>query len=176
MRHGIELDEIDLALLTSLHEAPQIGVLETSRRIKVARATVQARLRKLEEAGVIAGYQPQIDLTAAGFGVQCFVQLHIAQGELDSVAEELAAIPGVLEAWATTGENDILCRVAAASHEGLQETLVQLSRQQFVARSSSIVVLSTIVKPRTLPLLQTIEAKPSRAPRYPRPDATEPAS
>ncbi|RJS46122.1 Lrp/AsnC family transcriptional regulator [Nocardioides cavernaquae] len=168
MRHGIELDEIDLALLTSLHEAPQIGVLETSRRIKVARATVQARLRKLEEAGVIAGYQPQIDLAAAGFGVQCFVQLHIAQGELDSVADELAEIPGVLEAWATTGDNDILCRVAAASHEGLQETLVQLSRQQFVARSSSIVVLSTIVKPRTLPLLQTVEAKPSRAPRYPR--------
>jgi DNA-binding Lrp family transcriptional regulator len=168
MRHGIELDEIDLALLTSLHEAPQIGVLETSRRIKVARATVQARLRKLEEAGVIAGYQPQINLAAAGFGVQCFVQLHIAQGELDSVADELAEIPGVLEAWATTGDNDILCRVAAASHEGLQETLVQLSRQQFVARSSSIVVLSTIVKPRTLPLLLTVEAKPSRAPRYPR--------
>ncbi len=168
MRHGIELDEIDLALLTSLHEAPQIGVLETSRRIKVARATVQARLRKLEEAGVIAGYQPQIDLAAAGFGVQCFVQLHIAQGELDSVAAELAEIPGVLEAWATTGENDILCRVAAASHEGLQETLVKIARSRFVARSSSIVVLSAVVKPRSLPLLQTVEAMPSRAPRYPR--------
>lgn len=165
---GIELDEIDLALLTSLHEAPQIGVLETSRRIRVARATVQARLRKLEEAGVIAGYQPQIDVAAAGFGVQCFVQLHIAQGELDKVAEDLTAMPGVLEAWATTGENDILCRIAAASHEGLQETLVQLSRSRFVARSSSIVVLSAIVKPRTLPLLQTIDAKRSRAPRYSR--------
>lgn len=165
---SIELDEIDLALLTSLHEAPQIGVLETSRRIKVARATVQARLRKLEEAGVIAGYAPQIDLAAAGFGVQSFVQLHIAQGELDSVSEELAAIPGVIEAWATTGENDILCHVAAASHEGLQQTLVQIARSKFVARSSSIVVLSSVVKARTLPLLQTVEAKPSRAPRYPR--------
>lgn len=168
MRDAVELDEIDLALLTSLHEAPQIGVLETSRRIKVARATVQARLRKLEEAGVIAGYQPHIDLAAAGFGVQCFVQLHIAQGELDHVSEELHAIAGVVEAWATTGENDILCRVAAASHEALQETLVQIARSKFVARSSSIVILSSVVKPRTLPLLQTVEAKPSRAPRYPR--------
>lgn len=168
MQQSIELDEIDLALLTSLHEAPQIGVLETSRRIKVARATVQARLKKLEEAGVIAGWQPQIDVAAAGFGVQCFVQLHIAQGELDSVAEELAAIPGVIEAWATTGENDILCRVAASSHEGLQDTLIQIARSRYVARSSSIVVLSSIVKPRALPLLQTVEAKPSRAPRYPR--------
>ena len=121
-----------------------------------------------KEAGVIAGYQPQIDLAAAGFGVQCFVQLHIAQGELDHVSEELHAIPGVIEAWATTGENDILCRVAAASHEALQETLVQIARSKFVARSSSIVVLSSVVKPRTLPLLQTVEAKPSRAPRYPR--------
>src|SRR5204862_160681 len=101
MRHGIELDEIDLALLTSLHEAPQIGVLETSRRIKVARATVQARLRKLEEAGVIAGYQPQIDLAAAGFGVQCFVQLHIAPvGDMkDLLARFETTPPEVVFEW-----------------------------------------------------------------------------
>lgn len=168
MSAGVELDEVDLALLTSLHEDPQIGVLETSRRIHVARATVQARLRKLEEAGIIAGYEPQIDVAAAGFGVQCFVQLQVEQGEIEAVAADLAAIPGVLEAYATTGASDVLCRVAAASHDRLQETLVQMSRSRWVARSTSIIVLSAVVKPRVLPLLQTLERRPSRAPRYPR--------
>ncbi|TWS20705.1 Lrp/AsnC family transcriptional regulator [Tsukamurella asaccharolytica] len=161
------LDDVDFALLDSLCRDPQIGVLETSRRVGVARATVQARLKKLEEAGVIAGYQPHLDVAAAGFGVQCFVQLETAQGELNSVAEELAAVPNVLEAFATTGGSDVLCRVAAASHQGLQETLLRIGRSPLVARSISIVVLSEIVPFRAMPLLRTLEARPvSRAPRY----------
>jgi DNA-binding Lrp family transcriptional regulator len=167
MGETMQLDDIDFALLESLAEHPQIGVLETSRRIHVARATVQARLRKLEEAGLIAGYQPHLDLAAAGFDVQCFVQLQTAQGELDKVADELTAIPGVLEAFATTGSSDVLCRVAAQSHRGLQETLVQINRSPFIARSNSIMVLTAIVQFRTMPLLQTLDRrKATRAPRY----------
>jgi DNA-binding Lrp family transcriptional regulator len=167
MTEAAQLDDIDFALLESLAEHPQIGVLETSRRIHVARATVQARLRKLEEAGVIAGYQPHIDLAAAGFPVQCFVQLQTVQGELDNVAEDLAAIPGVLEAYATTGTSDILCRVAAQSHQGLQEALIQIGRSRFVARSDSIVVLSAVIPLRAMPLLQTLNRRKAvRAPSY----------
>ncbi|WP_166436380.1 Lrp/AsnC family transcriptional regulator [Tsukamurella asaccharolytica] len=167
MVEPVILDDVDFALLDSLCRDPQIGVLETSRRVGVARATVQARLKKLEEAGVIAGYQPHLDVAAAGFGVQCFVQLETAQGELNSVAEELAAVPNVLEAFATTGGSDVLCRVAAASHQGLQETLLRIGRSPLVARSISIVVLSEIVPFRAMPLLRTLEARPvSRAPRY----------
>lgn len=167
MSDPVQLDDIDFALLESLAEHPQIGILETSRRIHVARATVQARLRKLEQAGVIAGYQPHLDVAAAGFGVQCFVQLQTAQGELDKVAAGLAAIPGVLEAYATTGTSDVLCRIAAQDHAGLQDVLVQIGRSPYVVRSSSIVVLSAIVPFRTMPLLQTLDRrKAARAPRY----------
>jgi DNA-binding Lrp family transcriptional regulator len=167
MSDPVQLDDIDFALLESLAEHPQIGILETSRRIHVARATVQARLRKLEQAGVIAGYEPHLDVAAAGFGVQCFVQLQTAQGELDKVAADLTAIPGVLEAYATTGTSDVLCRVAAQDHAGLQDALLQIGRSKYVARSSSIVVLSAIVPFRTMPLLQTLDRrKASRAPRY----------
>lgn len=167
MSDPVTLDDIDFALLESLAEHPQIGILETSRRIHVARATVQARLRKLEQAGVIAGYQPHLDVAAAGFGVQCFVQLQTAQGELDKVAQDLSAIPGVLEAYATTGTSDVLCRIAAQDHAGLQDALVQIGRSPYVVRSSSIVVLSAIVPFRTMPLLQTLDRrKAARAPRY----------
>ncbi|MFW0794884.1 Lrp/AsnC family transcriptional regulator [Gordonia sp. CPCC 205515] len=164
----VKLDAIDFALLDSLHRDPQIGVLETSRRIRVARATVQARLKKLEAAGVIVGYHPHIDLGAAGFAVQCFVQLETAQGELAQVADELAAIPGVLEAFATTGASDVLCRVAAASHQDLQATLVQIGRSPLITRSISIVVLSEIVKFRAMPLLRTLDKddRPVRSPEY----------
>lgn len=47
--------------------------------IRVARAAVQSRLAKLEDARIIAGYHPHLDVAAAGFDVQCFVQLETVQ-------------------------------------------------------------------------------------------------
>ena len=78
-------------------------MLELARLLGVARGTVQARLDRLERAGVVTGYGPDVDLAAAGFAVQAFVTLEIAQGALNDVAAELAALPAVLEAYATTG-------------------------------------------------------------------------
>jgi DNA-binding Lrp family transcriptional regulator len=163
----LELDRLDIALLGALRDHPRAGALELSRLTKVARATVQARLSRLEDAGVITGYGPDVDLAAAGYAVQAFVTLEIAQGALGEVSADLAAIPGVLEAYATTGSADVLCRVAAASHEGLQETLLRLDRSPWISRSVSVVVLSVVVPPRVMPLLECAPAGGnSRAPAY----------
>lgn len=161
------LDDLDIALLARLRAHPRVGVLELSRQLAVARATVAARLQRLEANGVIAGYGPEIDLDTAGFPVQAFVTLEIAQGALDQLAGELEALPEVIEAWATTGVGDVLCRVAAASHEDLQALLIALNRSASVARSTSVIVLSEVVGYRTLPLLARSAAQGSaRAPAF----------
>ena len=149
------LDALDVALLAALREHPRAGALELSRLTGVARATVSARLQRLEDRGVVTGYGPDIDVSAAGFGVQAFVTLEIAQGAIDAVQRDLENIPGLLEAHATTGSGDVLCRVAARSHEALQQVLVDLNRSSSVVRSTSVIALSQIVPWRTLPLLES---------------------
>ncbi|MBM7517150.1 Lrp/AsnC family transcriptional regulator [Nocardioides nitrophenolicus] len=167
----LSLDRIDLALLTALTEHPRAGDLELSRRTQLARATVQSRLRRLTEAGVIADWAPTLDIVAAGFEVQAYVTLEIAQGALDEVARDLEAIPQVLEAYVTTGAFDVLCRVATRSHPELQATLVRIVQAAAVVRSTSVMVLSVLVPPRMLPLLASAEPEPSRrAPAYRDPD------
>jgi DNA-binding Lrp family transcriptional regulator len=160
-----EIDALDLALVTALRENPRAGVLALSRVTRVARATVQARLDRLERDGVITGYGPDVDVAAAGFGVLAFVTLEIAQGALDQVREDLAAIPGVLEAYAITGAADVVCKVAATSHADLQQTLLRIDSSPSVARSTSAIALSTVIEPRYLPLLAS--RQPTTAPRSP---------
>ena len=161
------LDALDVELIGLLTEHPRAGALELSRLARVARATVTARLERLERAGVITGYGPDVDLGAAGFPVQAYVSLEIAQGAIADVREQLSAIPGVLSAYATTGSADVLCRLAAASHEDLHATLLQIDRSPTVMRSTSVVVLSEVVAPRFLPLLLAAgRPGPSRAPAY----------
>jgi DNA-binding Lrp family transcriptional regulator len=161
------VDTLDLALLTALRENPRVGVLELSRLLHVARATVAARLQRLEQRGIVTGYGPDIDLAQAGYPVQAFVTLEISQGALDDVAADLAAVPGVLEAFATTGSGDVLCKIAAASHSDLQATLVELTRARSVTRSTSVIVLSTVIEPRALPLLASrARSTGTRAPAF----------
>ena len=161
MRDTVQLDELDFALLETLHTDPKIGALELSRRLRVARATVSARVRRLEESGVIAGYEPRLNLAAAGFEVQAFVTMEIVQGALEAITDVLEAIPGVLEAFATTGAGDILCRIAADSHLGLQQTLIELNRSSIVARSARPTVwtrplrMTTSARRRGMPVPST---------------------
>ena len=55
------LDDLDRQIIELWRAEPRIGVLETSRRLEVARGTVQARIDKMLEAGVIAGFISAID-------------------------------------------------------------------------------------------------------------------
>jgi DNA-binding Lrp family transcriptional regulator len=161
------LDQLDTRLIRAMAENPRVGFLELSRITGVTRATVQARVQRLEAAGVITGYGPDVDLATAGYPVLAFVNLEIAQGGLDQIAEQLARIPEILEAYGTTGLADVHCRVAATSHQGLQETLIRVNRIPAVVRSTSVIVLSEVVGPRYLPLLDAEQRpRPSRVPAY----------
>ena len=167
------MDALDVTLLRLMESHPRIGVLELSRLAGVARATISARLARLESTGVITGYAPQIDLSAAGYPVQAIVTLEIAQGRLETVAELLTGLPGVLEAYATTGTGDVVCRLAAASHDDLQGLLLELDRSEAIRRSTSVVILSVVIAPRTLPLLaQRPRPAPARAARFNPPPAS----
>jgi DNA-binding Lrp family transcriptional regulator len=158
-----DLDQLDVALLRALHDHPRAGDLELSRVAGVARATVQSRLRRLEQAGVIADWSPTVDPAAAGHPVQAFVTLEIAQGALDRVTRDLTEIPHVLEAYVTTGSADVLCKVATPSHAELQTTLLRINGSPAVVRSTSVVTLSVLVQPRILPLLEDATRSQRRA-------------
>ncbi|MGI8664911.1 MAG: Lrp/AsnC family transcriptional regulator [Jatrophihabitans sp.] len=156
-----ELDTLDVAILSALRASPRTGYLELSRILQVSRATVQARLERLEHDGVVTGYGPDIELAAAGYPVLAFATLEIAQGRLDEVTAAMAAIPSVVEAYATTGPGDVHCRLAASSHEDLQRVLIEVSQIPGVARSTSVIALSRLVEHRAVELLGAGSVRPA---------------
>ena len=110
-----------------------LGVLEASRRLGVARGTVQARLDKLASSGVVTGWGPELSAEALGFPVTAFLTLEIRQGSAspgghDAVASHLASIPEVLEAYTITGAGDMWCRVVARTNADLQRVIDQVLR------------------------------------------------
>src|SRR5918992_6182706 len=152
------VDELDARLIAELRDNPRLGLLEISRRLGVARGTVQARLRKLEERGVVLGYGPEIDTAEVGHPIQAFVMLELTQGRLAEAVEALAQTPEVLEADAVSGPQDLICRVAASDTEHLQEIVNSLLATDAIRRSTSYVVLSRPIRPRVQPLVDKVGA------------------
>ena len=74
------MDDLDAHVIDLFAAEPRIGVLEASRRLGVARGTVQARLDRLAATGVVTGWGPDLSPDALGFPVMAFLTLEIRQG------------------------------------------------------------------------------------------------
>jgi DNA-binding Lrp family transcriptional regulator len=158
------IDELDAGIIELFAAEPRIGVLEVSRRLSVARGTVQARLDRMHASGAVTGYGPDVDPAAIGYGVTAFVTLEIRQaGGHDQVAERLALIPEILEVHTITGAADMLCRVVGRTNADLQRVIDAIVATAGVVRAATVIALDTPLRYRVLPL--------ARAAARPRPSA-----
>jgi DNA-binding Lrp family transcriptional regulator len=153
------IDSLDQRIVEVFTAEPRVGVLECSRRLGVARGTVQARLDRMVRDGVIRSWGPELDAAAVGYPVTAFVTLEIrqhrpARAAHDEVAEHLAAIPEVLEAHTTTGAGDVLARIVARSNADLQRVIDDVVAFEGVVRASTVIALDTQIAHRVLPLLR----------------------
>ncbi|HEY7044457.1 MAG TPA: Lrp/AsnC family transcriptional regulator [Nocardioidaceae bacterium] len=156
------IDELDAGILALFAAQPRIGVLEASRRLGVARGTVQARLARLESSGVVRSWGPELDPVALGYPVMAFVTLEIRQGGgHDPVRDHLALIPEVLEVHTVTGPGDLWCRVVARSNTDLQRVLDSMVAYPGIERSVTMIALADQIRHRVLPLVSSAAAHDS---------------
>lgn len=159
------MDALDGRMLDLFTQDPRIGVLEASRRLGVARGTVQARLDRLADSGVVIDWGPNLSPEALGFPVTAFLTLEIRQGAgHDAVAAHLARIPEVLEAYTITGAGDMWARVVARSNADLQRVIDQVLAAHGIERSTTVIALAGQIPHRVLPLARQAAAEGSAQP------------
>lgn len=123
LNETFKIDRLDAELLATLARDARIGVVELAASLGVARNTVQARMNRLEAAGVFEGFVPRLSLADLGVGIEAFVTLTLEQAKFNDVIDQLAAIPHVLEIHVTTGHGDVLVRLAVSALPELQDLI-----------------------------------------------------
>ncbi|AUH67690.1 MULTISPECIES: Lrp/AsnC family transcriptional regulator [Gordonia] len=149
----LSIDELDVELLKLLERDARQGVASLSTTLGISRNTVQSRIRRLEEGGLIAGYRPQIDLAQAGLVVQAFLALETEQGSLTRIAREVTEIPQVIEVHTVTGREDLLVRVATATQPELLELIETIVGYPGVIHSTTWLTLTEPLPRRAVPAL-----------------------
>ncbi|MFC5721550.1 Lrp/AsnC family transcriptional regulator [Streptomyces gamaensis] len=150
------VDALDAKILRLLLEQPRTSAREYARILGIARGTLQARLDRLERDGVITGTGPRLSPAALGHPVLAFVHIEVRQGQLEPVAQALADVPEIIEAFSMTGGGDVLTRVVARDAAHLEDVIQVLVRLPGVVRTRTEMALRERVPYRMLPLVEAV--------------------
>ncbi|MEM7091608.1 MAG: Lrp/AsnC family transcriptional regulator [Actinomycetota bacterium] len=137
-----EIDDLDRKVLTALRRGDRPSVTDIARMTGLARGTVQTRLARLLDTGVITGWGPELGAGAVGHPVTSFTVLSIAQGALDVVIAGIREIPEVLEVHVTTGRGDLLCKIVARNNDHLHQLIQRIVALDGVVRTDSQLALA----------------------------------
>ena len=152
------MDDLDRRLIDLFATDPRVGVLEASRRLGVARGTVQARLDKLTAPAWSPAGGPTCRPRRSATRSPAFLTLEIRRQRPAAATTRSAvisrAIPEVLEAHTITGAGDLMGRVVARSNTDLQRVIDLVLQHDGIDRSSTVIALATQVPYRVLPLVR----------------------
>lgn len=148
------LDEVDLHILDALQENARTSNSDIARELGMAPSAILERIRKLEQRGIIAGYQARIAPRAVGFSLTAFVFLQSDErGGEPKTAKALAAIPEVQEVHQVVGEDCFVIKIRAQDTADLARLLQTRVRSiPHVTQTRTTIVLSTAKEASRLPL------------------------
>lgn len=150
------IDRLDAEILRLLTDDARAGVAEMAERLSVSRNTVQLRMNRLVDQGILKGFRPVIDLAAIGMPVQALVSVELDQRLLGPIVHGLAQLPEVLEVKIQAGREDILVHVAISSLEALQVVTAAIVGIEGVRKTTSTFSVASAVPFRVQPLLHKL--------------------
>jgi DNA-binding Lrp family transcriptional regulator len=124
-RH-VELDRTDRRILALLQRSARMSNQELAEAVGLSAAPCWRRVKRLEEAGVVAGYAAQLDAGAVGLPITAFALVSLDNHHPDSVRAFDALVearPEVLECYSMTGQHDYLVKIVASSISAYDEFL-----------------------------------------------------
>ncbi len=168
---AIELDEVDVQLLTVLQADADRTNVELARLVGLSPAATLHRVRRLKESGVIRIISARLDAAAAGFPLQMYVTATLGRHDPRSTRvfeEQIRALPQIIAADNVAGEMDYMLTVVARDVAELQQVLAALATRGG-QRLVTYLRLEEVKPPSGLPLLPARLAtgrlsKPRRAP------------
>ncbi|MBJ6752045.1 Lrp/AsnC family transcriptional regulator [Geomonas anaerohicana] len=146
-------DEIDIHILEILQEKARIPNAEVARQVGMAPSAVLERIRKLEERGIIEGYEVRLNPACFHQGLSAFVQVE-ADGTDAQTATALAAIASVQEVHQVVGPDGFLVKLRTADHTTLSRILQQIRPLPGVRSIRTQVVLETVKETRRVDLTE----------------------
>ena len=140
----VGLDDIDHALLGLLRKTGRMSYRDLGMEVALGASATADRVKRLERAGVIAGYSAVIDPEAIGRTLRAAIDVRLpADGDHEGFEENLSTLDEVDLAAHVTGPFDYLILMAVAGVPRLDD-IVRNWGHSFLAETSTRILLHTV--------------------------------
>lgn len=146
-RRILRMDSLDRQIVARLVVDARSSYAEIGGIVGLSAPAVKRRVDKLLEAGVLRGFTAVVDPEALGWGTEAFVEVH-CRGNVPPtrIRAGLLPLPEVVAAYTVSGAADTIVHLRAGSIAHLETALERLRAVDFVDRTVSTVVLSTLLE------------------------------
>lgn len=162
-------DPIDHDILTLLQADCRLSLAKIGEKVGLSAPSVLERIKKLEQAGFILGYEAILDARKLGLDITAFIGVNTSHPNfIEPFLAQVARFENVQESHQVTGSYTVLLKVKAENTHTLGELISQINRIEGVSRSETTVVLSTHLERPTVPVPRgtgTIDTRSKRARR-----------
>ena len=143
-----ELDRFDHAILRELSVDGRISATELGRRIGLSKSPTQARMKRLEDGGVIIGYRANLDPIRMGQAHVAFVEVRLSdtrEAALQAFNKAVLAVPEVEQAHMIASRFDYLLKVRTTDIQDYRRVLAErISALPHVASTSTYVAMEAV--------------------------------
>jgi Lrp/AsnC family leucine-responsive transcriptional regulator len=146
------LDELDRRILDLLQHDARITNAAIAEQVGLSAPSVYERIKKLEARGVIKGYTAIVAAEALGLPITAFIRVTVTASPDDVSERRLIELPEVLECHHVAGEDCYILKVKVANPQHLERLLARVRSSLGVARTVSMIVLSTAKEDTKLPM------------------------
>ena len=119
------------------------SVVSLARKLSVSRSTVQDRLRRLEDAGIISGYTVRLAEDDARAGISAYIEISVEPHKTTQVVRSLLRFPQVETLQTVSGKFDLVAFVRTQSPARMDVLLDKIGLVDGITRTESAIVLST---------------------------------
>ncbi|MBB3645828.1 DNA-binding Lrp family transcriptional regulator [Rhizobium sp. BK619] len=152
----MEFEPGDIRILKALQSEGRLTNQELAERVGMSTSPCWRRVKRLEEAGVIRGYQALVDRRAVGLGVLAFVRVQIdthSHDEAQRFEREVGELDAVIACYSVAGEADFLLQVVAADLDNYAEfAMTVIRRLPGIKEMHTMFVLKDIKASTILPV------------------------
>jgi DNA-binding Lrp family transcriptional regulator len=139
----ISLDDVDRQLIALLRDNARLSVVTLAKQLRVARATVQNRITRLETNGVIVGYTVRLKPAAEAHRIRALMSIAVQGNRAADVLKTLWGHPNVATIHSTNGRWDLIAELRADSLENFDRVLGTIRLLDGISNTETSILLST---------------------------------
>jgi Lrp/AsnC family leucine-responsive transcriptional regulator len=124
----ITLDRLDWRILEALQSNARISNTELGKQIGLSQPAVTARIKRLEEQGVIEGYAARINPGLVGRGIGAIVRIKTTHAQIKHCLSAFEAMPEIIESHRITGEDCFMVRIVVEDMAQLEAAIDTLAK------------------------------------------------